>query len=127
MTKFPQSLTSTGPCTGCQTGQDLDFDFAFAFQPIVEVGTGAVFGYESLLRGHDRIGYDSPLDLIDHAAEAGQLLALEQMVATRAVAKFSALPEHGGSTLFLNLDVRLIREGNALIDTLLDQLRKAQR
>ncbi|THV23028.1 bifunctional diguanylate cyclase/phosphodiesterase [Peteryoungia ipomoeae] len=97
-----------------------------AFQPIVEVGTGAVFGYESLLRGHDRIGYDSPLDLIDHAAEAGQLLALEQMVSTRAVAKFAALPDRAGATLFLNLDVRLIREGNALIDTLLDQLRKAQ-
>ncbi|KPF46879.1 bifunctional diguanylate cyclase/phosphodiesterase [Rhizobium sp. AAP43] len=96
------------------------------FQPIVEVGTGAVFGYESLLRGHDRIGYQSPLDLIDHAAETGHLLALEQMVATRAVAKFAALPDRAGATLFLNLDVRLIREGDALIDTLLDQLRKAQ-
>ena len=28
-----------------------------AFQPIVEVGTGTVFGYESLLRGQERIGF----------------------------------------------------------------------
>eukprot|EP01035_Chromulina_nebulosa_P043463 gene43463-58874_t len=45
-----------------------------AFQPIVEVGTGAVFGYESLMRGYDRIGFSSPLDLLDRAAETDQLL-----------------------------------------------------
>ena len=33
-----------------------------AFQPIVEVTTGATFGYESLLRGHDDLGFQSPLD-----------------------------------------------------------------
>ena len=44
-----------------------------ALQPIVEVGTGAVFGYESLLRGHDRLGFSSPLDLLDQAAETGHL------------------------------------------------------
>ena len=97
-----------------------------ALQPIVEVGTGAVFGYESLLRGHDRLGFGSPLDLLDKAAETGHLLPLEQMVASRALAKFATLPDRAGATLFLNLDVRLIPEGNALVDTLLDQLRKAQ-
>ena len=38
-----------------------------AFQPIVEVGTGSVFGYESLLRGQERIGFSSPLELLDEA------------------------------------------------------------
>ena len=42
-----------------------------ALQPIVEVGTGAVFGYESLMRGHDRIGFQSPLDLLDEVYESG--------------------------------------------------------
>lgn len=96
-----------------------------ALQPIVEVGTGAVFGYESLMRGHDRIGFQSPLDLLDQAYESGELLALEQMVSSRALAKFATLPDCSAATLFLNLDVRLIRDGNALVDTLLDQLRKA--
>ena len=27
-----------------------------AFQPIVEATTGTIFGYESLMRGHDRLG-----------------------------------------------------------------------
>jgi diguanylate cyclase (GGDEF)-like protein len=94
-----------------------------AFQPIVEVGTGSVFGYESLLRGHERIGFSSPPDLLDQADEAGQLLALEQMVANRALAKFSALPDFSSATLFLNLDVRLIADGEYFIDKLLQSLR----
>lgn len=28
-----------------------------AFQPIVEATTGTIFGYESLMRGHDRLGF----------------------------------------------------------------------
>ena len=74
-----------------------------ALQPIVEVGTGAVFGYESLMRGHDRIGFDSPLDLLDQAAASGQLVAIEQMVASRALAKFATLPHFSDTTLFLNI------------------------
>ncbi|QLF69735.1 GGDEF domain-containing protein [Peteryoungia desertarenae] len=96
-----------------------------AFQPIVEVGTGAVFGYESLMRGHDRIGFSSPLDLLDQAAETDQLLPLEQMVASRALAKFATVPDCSHATLFINLDVRLIARGNALVDTLLEQLATA--
>ncbi|MCM2395120.1 EAL domain-containing protein [Rhizobium sp. S95] len=96
-----------------------------AFQPIVEVGTGAVFGYESLMRGHERIGFESPLDILDQAAESHQLLALEQMVASRALAKFATLPDFSTTTLFLNLDVRLIPDGDRLVDSILEHLRKA--
>ncbi|MBP1850237.1 bifunctional diguanylate cyclase/phosphodiesterase [Rhizobium halophytocola] len=96
-----------------------------AFQPIVEAGTGAVFGYESLMRGQEKIGFETPVDLLDGAHDAGHLLLLEQMVATRALAKFAAIPDHAGATLFLNLDVRLIPHGQVLIEVLLDHLRKA--
>ena len=44
-----------------------------AFQPIVEAGTGAVFGYESLMRGQERIGFDSPIQILDEAERTGQL------------------------------------------------------
>ncbi len=94
-----------------------------AFQPIVETSTGTVFGYESLIRGHDRMGFVSPIDLLDQAEAAGELLALEQMVAARAVAKFVTLPDFATATLFLNLDVRLIRHGERMIGSLLQQLR----
>ncbi|NTE85661.1 GGDEF domain-containing protein [Agrobacterium rubi] len=96
-----------------------------AFQPIVEATTGTVFGYESLMRGFDRIGFSSPLALLDHVAADGQLITVEQMLAGRALAKFSTLPEFQSATLFLNLDVRLIPHGDAILDKLLERLAKA--
>jgi diguanylate cyclase (GGDEF)-like protein len=95
-----------------------------AFQPIVELSTGRVFGYETLMRGHERLGFDTPVDLLDSAAGSGQILALEQMLAARSLAKFSTLPDFASSTLFINLDGRLIREGNFILDRLVQHLRK---
>lgn len=94
-----------------------------AFQPIVEVTTGATFGYETLLRGHDQLGFNSPLDLIDRMAETGQLAALEQMMSGRALAKFTSIEGYQSSTLFINLDYRLIAEGEEMLDALLKHLR----
>ncbi|TWF57097.1 bifunctional diguanylate cyclase/phosphodiesterase [Neorhizobium alkalisoli] len=96
-----------------------------AFQPIVEVATGSVFGYESLLRGHERLGFSSPLELLDQAQDGGQLLALEQMMAARALAKFASLPDFSSSTLFLNLDVRLIQDGHHFLEKIVQHLRQA--
>ena len=38
-------------CAGCKDGTELSFDFSMAFQPIVDVGRGKVWGYEALVRG----------------------------------------------------------------------------
>jgi len=95
-----------------------------AFQPVVEINTGAVFGYESLMRGYDQMGFSSPLDLIDRMADTGQLAALDQMMAGRALSKFSALPDFRSATLFINLDVRLIPQGEAMLDILLRHLKQ---
>ncbi|OLP62633.1 diguanylate cyclase [Xaviernesmea oryzae] len=78
-----------------------------AFQPIAEAATGLVFGYESLMRGHDRLGFHSPHDLLDRAEAEGQLLPLEQMVASRALAIFADLTDFSTRTLFLNVDSRM--------------------
>lgn len=94
-----------------------------AFQPVVEVNTGAVFGYESLMRGQDQMGFKSPLDFIDRMAETGQLAALDQMMAGRALSKFTSLPGFRSTTLFINLDVRLIPEGEGLLDLLIRHLK----
>ncbi len=40
-------------CGGCHDDITLDFDFTFAFQPIVDIGTGEVFAQEALVRGID--------------------------------------------------------------------------
>jgi EAL domain-containing protein (putative c-di-GMP-specific phosphodiesterase class I) len=38
-------------CKDCLSGAGLDFEFTMAFQPFVTAGTGAIFGYEALVRG----------------------------------------------------------------------------
>lgn len=38
-------------CKRCRGEQALDFTFSMAFQPIVDVSAGSIFGYEALVRG----------------------------------------------------------------------------
>lgn len=42
--------TKTG-CVSCRDGQALDFPISMAFQPIVNLNTGAIFAHEALVRG----------------------------------------------------------------------------
>ncbi|SIR17895.1 diguanylate cyclase/phosphodiesterase [Rhizobium sp. RU20A] len=97
-----------------------------AFQPIVETCTGGVFGYEALMRGFDRLGFDSPIALLDRAAAVQQLLPLEVMISSRAIAKFAALPSFETRTLFINFDPRLVVSGSWLIEELLRYLDRAR-
>jgi EAL domain-containing protein (putative c-di-GMP-specific phosphodiesterase class I) len=41
----------SNPCAGCRDGVGFAFDFSMAFQPIVDLETGAPFAYEALVRG----------------------------------------------------------------------------
>ncbi|MHC8404770.1 MULTISPECIES: S6 modification regulatory phosphodiesterase RimA [unclassified Pseudomonas] len=65
MTVFPSSLTSskTG-CQGCQQSEPLGFDFAFAYQPIVDVRDRSIFANEALVRGLAGEGAFSVLDQV---------------------------------------------------------------
>ncbi|MFC6672365.1 hypothetical protein ACFQDL_21555 [Marinobacterium aestuariivivens] len=38
-------------CSQCLEGVGLDFDFSFAFQPIVNAADASIFAYEALARG----------------------------------------------------------------------------
>ncbi|MCA1441600.1 GGDEF domain-containing protein [Ensifer sp. IC4062] len=96
-----------------------------AFQPIVEAATGAVFGYESLMRGFQRLGFSSPLELLDKAEEVGQLLALEHLINSRAVAAFATIPDFSARTLFLNFDSRLVGGEDDLVERLVNHLKRA--
>lgn len=97
-----------------------------AFQPIVEATTGMCFGYESLMRGFDRLGFASPLALLDCAAENGELPALEHMIISRALATFASLSGFAERTLFINLDTRLIgAQDEAILERLDAHLKRA--
>ncbi len=38
-------------CKGCNSDIELDFDFEFAFQPIVDISSKTIFAHEALVRG----------------------------------------------------------------------------
>ncbi len=40
-----------GTCEGCRNGEGFELDFTMAFQPIVDVVEGRIWGYEALVRG----------------------------------------------------------------------------
>jgi EAL domain-containing protein (putative c-di-GMP-specific phosphodiesterase class I) len=51
-------------CDGCRNGEALDFDFSMAFQPIMDIETGAPFAYEALVRGPQGQGAFSVLEQV---------------------------------------------------------------
>jgi EAL domain-containing protein (putative c-di-GMP-specific phosphodiesterase class I) len=52
VTDFPTSLTASNQgCKGCKDAPALDFEFDFAYQPIVDLRENKIFAHEALVRG----------------------------------------------------------------------------
>ena len=52
-------------CKDCRSLETLDIEFSMAFQPIVNVATRSIFGYEALVRGLNGEGAMSVLGQVD--------------------------------------------------------------
>ena len=46
-----QHMQKRSTCQGCRDGEPLPFAFTMAFQPIVDLAQGRIWGYEALVRG----------------------------------------------------------------------------
>lgn len=79
----------------------------FAFQPIVNIHTGAVYGFEALLRGAANAGFSSIHGLFDAAFENGVLYSFDFQMREKALTLFRSIPERAGAKLFYNLDNRI--------------------
>ncbi len=79
-----------------------------AFQPIVNAHTGAALGFECLVRGWERSGWDSIQQLFDEAHRDGLLSQVSTVLRHRAVEVFASLPMARRTRLFLNVDNREI-------------------
>jgi EAL domain-containing protein (putative c-di-GMP-specific phosphodiesterase class I) len=51
MSALPEHRYKELSCAQCRSGSGLDFDFSFAFQPVVDAELRAVVAYEALVRG----------------------------------------------------------------------------
>ncbi len=54
-------------CQGCHEGAALNLPFSMAFQPIVDITRGSIFGHEALVRGAEGQGAGSVLTQVDES------------------------------------------------------------
>jgi diguanylate cyclase (GGDEF)-like protein len=80
----------------------------YAFQPIVDIHNGTVFGYEALLRGHQEMNEESIFAVFDRADELKVLHRFDMIMRALAIAKYAQLPRSHKTKLFFNLDNRII-------------------
>ncbi len=85
-----------------------------AFQPIVDIHTGRVFGFEALTRNVQALGFSSPTEFFDRCYDDGQLAQVEEYLITQAFDKFVRIEGHKTLKLFVNLDGRNIMAGPKL-------------
>ncbi|MBA1428023.1 S6 modification regulatory phosphodiesterase RimA [Pseudomonas orientalis] len=88
MTDFPVSLTSPNQrCVGCQQSEPLGLDFAFAYQPIVDLRDRSIFANEALVRGTQGEGALSVLAQVNETNR----YRFDQRCRTLAIAGAAAL------------------------------------
>lgn len=109
--------TETGMKQGDMIWEDILRELDFAFQPILDVASGRIYGYEALLRNYDRAGFASVFALLDYAVENRALYTLDLFLRRLALQRFLQLPDARKRRLFYNLDNRLLempdyRQGN---------------
>ncbi|MDE2211129.1 MAG: GGDEF domain-containing protein [Betaproteobacteria bacterium] len=101
-----------------QTGQ-----LTALFQPIVDLSTAEIFGYEGLIRGPSNSPLHSPLSLLKAAAECGLQYKIERLCHQVLVQRFLELRLPG--KLFLNISPDVLvqhslqegQSGMALVDS----------
>ncbi|KQV38888.1 MULTISPECIES: EAL domain-containing protein [unclassified Rhizobium] len=68
-------------CNGCRDAKAFDLPFTMAFQPIVDIKTGAIFAHEALVRGPNGEGAGSVLSQVS----ADNRYAFDQQCRVKAI------------------------------------------
>ncbi|MDD5211888.1 MAG: GGDEF domain-containing protein [Sulfuricurvum sp.] len=78
-----------------------------AFQPIVDIHSGELFGVEALLRGTDTLGFESIESFFDCLFEDNTLYTFDLVLREKVIKKFCTIHSYHEIKLFYNLDNRL--------------------
>ncbi|MCL0067344.1 EAL and GGDEF domain-containing protein [Peptococcaceae bacterium] len=83
-------------------------NFNIVYQPLVNLSTGKVIGYEALTRGSKGSILESPAKLFPLAEKANLLYALEKVTREKALEKIGQLTK--GELLFLNINPSILND-----------------
>ncbi|MAA97962.1 MAG: GGDEF domain-containing protein [Stappia sp.] len=75
----------------------------FAFDPVVDIHSGEIYGFRAGLSDYDRLGFESRDALAEHAASLACTLDLEKLLLRKVLAKFAQVASCERAKLFLNL------------------------
>lgn len=98
-------------CEGCRNGEELGFDFTMAFQPIVDVAVGEVWGYEALVRGRNGEGAGQVLAQVTEANR----YSFDQACRVKAIELAGAHMPAGSTKLSINFMPNAVYEPRACI------------
>ena len=99
-------------CQGCRDGAAFEAPFSMAFQPIVDLSTGAVFAYEALVRGAEGQGAQTVLSTLNNANR----YAFDQACRVKAIQLASKLGSAAnGAMLSINFLPNAVYEPRACI------------
>jgi len=111
----------TRSCSDCGSGQSLDFDFTMAFQPIVNVRLGQVWGYEALVRG---LQGESAFDVLSKVTDENRY-RFDQACRVKAITLAAGLfPPDVRTMLSINFLPNAVYEPSACIKATLVAARK---
>ena len=108
-------------CTGCRDGAAFALPFSMAFQPIFDLGSGAIFAQEALVRGTKG---ESAYSILSHVDDSSRY-AFDQQCRVKAIEMAAARRTPGdGSGLSINFMPNAVYEPRACIRLTLDAARR---
>lgn len=90
------------------------------YQPVVDLTTGEILGYESLSRGPEGTFFASPLNLFGYAMKTNHLYGLEKIAREKAFAKLGKTIRE--KKLFININPQVVNDPSFRPDEISDFL-----